>query len=151
MTNSDYDFLVAISRTLSDDDTLFSLVDGKFQIDFPATKVAANITSGNQTMISISLPNVMTRAMMGYDHSGRVLASGMLQIDVASIKGNNMSYCRQVTNKIKTLIEGDVVKTTDQQYVVYVDRINDNSFFDEEIGAWHSSMIVYIEYIKSSK
>lgn len=151
MVNSDYDFLTALSRTLSDDDTLFAMVDGKFEIDFPAKNVSANLNDGNKTMISVSLPNVVTKAQMGYDASGLVWAAGMFQIDVASVKGNNSEYCRQVANTIKVLIEGDIVKTLDEQYVIYIDRVNDNTFFDEEITAWHSSMIVYGYYFKNSK
>ncbi len=151
MTNTDYDFLVALSRTLSEDDTLFAMVDGKFEIDFPAKNVSANLDDGNETMISVSLPNVVSKAQLGYDSHGLVYASGMFQIDVASVKGNNSAYCRDVANKIKVLIEGDIVKTVDQQYVIYIDRINDNTFFDEEISAWHSSLIIYGYYLKNSK
>lgn len=151
MTNTDYDFLIALSRTLSDDDILFNLVSGKFEIDFPMKNVSANLNDGNRSMISVSLPNVVTKAQMGYDAHGLVYASGMIQIDVASVYGNNSRYCRQIANRIKVLIEGDIVKTLDQQYVIYIDRINDNTFFDEEITAWHSAMIVYGYYLKNSK
>ena len=151
MTNTDYDFLVALSRTLSDDDILFNLVSGKFEIDFPMKNVSTNLNDGNRSMISVSLPNVVTKAQMGYDAHGLVYASGMIQIDVASVYGNNSKYCRQIANRVKVLIEGDIVKTLDQQYVIYIDRINDNTFFDEEISAWHSAMIVYGYYLKNSK
>ena len=151
MTNTDYDFLIALSRTLSDDDILFNLVSGKFERDFPMKNVSANLNDGNRSMISVSLPNVVTKAQMGYDAHGLVYASGMIQIDVASVYGNNSRYCRQIANRIKVLIEGDIVKTLDQQYVIYIDRINDNTFFDEEITAWHSAMIVYGYYLKNSK
>ena len=151
MVTTDYGFLVALSRTLSDDDTLFEMTDGRFEIDFPAKNVSANLTGGNQTMISVSLPNVVTKAQMGYDAHGLVYASGMFQVDVASVKGNNSKYCRDVGNRVKVLIEGDVVKTLDNTYVIYIDRINDNLFFDEEISAWHSAMIVYGYYLKNSK
>ena len=151
MVTTDYGFLVALSRALSDDDTLFGMVDGKFEIDFPAKNVSANLTGGNQTMISVSLPNVVTKAQMGYDAHGLVYASGMFQIDVASVKGNNSKYCRDVGNRVKAPIEGDVVKTLDNTHIIYIDRINDNSFFDEEISAWHSALIVYGYYLKNSK
>lgn len=148
---SDYDFLVAMSRALSKDDTLFAMVDGKFEIDFPAKNVSANIDDGNETMISVSLPNVVTKAQMGYDAHGLVWASGMFQIDVASVKGNNSKYCRDVANAIKVLIEGDIVEVLDTNYIIYIDRVNDNTFFDEEITAWHAALIVYGYYLKNSK
>lgn len=148
---TDYNFLVALSRTLTDDDVLWDMVSGRFEIDFPAKNVSENLTGGNQTMISVSLPNVVTKAQMGYDAHGLVYASGMFQIDVASVKGNNSRYCREVANRVKVLIEGDIVKTLDNTYVIYIDRINDNLFFDEEITAWHSAMIVYGYYLKNSK
>ena len=107
MVTTDYGFLVALSRTLSDDDTLFEMTDGRFEIDFPAKNVSENLTGGNQTMISVSLPNVVTKAQMGYDAHGLVYASGMYQIDVASVKGNNSRYCREVANRVKVLIEGE--------------------------------------------
>ena len=151
IVTSDYDFLVALSRTLSDDNILWNLVSGKFEIDFPAKNVSSNLNDGTKSMISVSLPNVVSKAQMGYDAHGLVWASAMLQIDVASVNGNNSEYCRQIANRIKVLIEGDVVKTLDQQYVIYIDRVNDNTFFDEEITAWHSAMIVYGYYLKNSK
>lgn len=33
MVTTDYGFLVALSRTLSDDDTLFEMTDGRFEIE----------------------------------------------------------------------------------------------------------------------
>ena len=51
MVTTDYGFLVALSRALSDDDTLFDMVSGRFEIDFPAKNVSENLTGGNQTMI----------------------------------------------------------------------------------------------------
>ena len=153
VVTSDYDYLVALSRKLSEDNALFALVDGKFKIDFPAGDIARTLssTTDNRTLISVSLPNVMTKAAMGYDSNGLVYASAMFQIDVASLKGNNSEYCRRVANAVKVLIEGDIVQTVGSQYVIYIDRINDNTFYDEAIAAWHSALIVYGEYRKSSK
>jgi hypothetical protein len=149
--SSDYDHLVAISRKLSSDDALFAKCDGKFELDYPMSRVAANISSGNMTMISISAPNIVSKASLGYDASGLVQCSAMIQIDIASKKGNNSKYCRDVAAKVKILIEGDVVQTVGVQRVVYIDRVNDNTFYNEEIGAWQSSLICYANYIKDSK
>jgi hypothetical protein len=151
VVSTDYDHLVAISRTLSDDSTLFGMTNGKFELDYPMSRVAANISSGNMTMISISAPNIVSKASLGYDASGLVQCSAMLQIDIASKKGNNSKYCRDVAARVKVLVEGDVSKVLNQRYNVYVDRINDNLFYDEEIGCWHSALIVYAYYIKNSK
>lgn len=151
VVNTDYDFLIALSRKLSDDDVLYSKVDA-FEIDFPAKNVLKNLNGPNRTMISVSSPNIVSKAAMGYDASGRVFATAMLQIDIASSKGNNTSYCREVANRVKVLIEGDITKTIGgYDYTIYIDRVNDNTFFDETIGCWHSALIVYGEYIKSSK
>lgn len=149
---TDYDFIVALSRKLSDDDSLFQKVNGKMEIEYPLKNVAANLNGTNKTMVSVSAPNIVSKAAMGYDDSGLVHSSAMLQIDVASLKGNNSSYCREVANDIKCLIEGDITITVGGiQYNIYVDRVNDNLYYDEDIGCWHSAMIIYAEYIKNSK
>ena len=66
MVTTDYGFLVALSRALSDDDTLFGMVDGKFEIDFPAKNVSENLTGGTQTMISVSQQYLTEHAMCLY-------------------------------------------------------------------------------------
>jgi uncharacterized membrane protein len=149
--STDYGHLVAISRTLSEDNTLFNMINGKFEIDYPMSRVAANISSGNMTMISISAPNIVSKASLGYDASGLVQCSAMIQVDIASKKGNNSKYCRDVASAVKILIEGDVSKVLDQRYNIYIDRCNDNTFYNEEIGAWQSSLILYAYYIRDSK
>jgi hypothetical protein len=151
VVSTDYEHLVAISRTLSEDNTLFNMVDGRFEIDYPMSRVSANIKDKNMTMISVSAPNIVSKASLGYDASGLVQCSAMIQVDIASKKGNNSKYCRDVAAAVKILVEGDISKVLDKRYNIYMDRCNDNTFYSEEIGAWQSSLIWYAYYIRDSK
>jgi hypothetical protein len=154
MVTTDYGFIQAFSRKLSDDDTLFGLVDGNFYVDFPMLKVNEKLGNTtdcpNRSIVSVSAPSIVSNGTFGSEFSGLIDVKTMFQVDVASQKGSNSEYCRQIGARVKQLVENDVVKTVGVQYVIYIGRVVDTTFWDEAIGAWHSAVICYGEYLRNN-
>ncbi len=143
----DQDYLNALSRFLSDDDTLWSMVDGQIYTDYSDTQVLDALTSTHKTLIGITIIDDTGSGRLGAAYHGIMENDVIFSIDVASIYGNSAAYCRQVCSYIKDLVFKGVEKTLGGvTYQIMVTKVNVHVYYDDDAKYYHGVVTVTGEY-----
>jgi len=147
MSSTDSDYLNAIARVLIDNDTLYNMVDGQIFTDFPEESVLDALDKTYQTVVGISYAEERAFGSWGYDTHHIQDTSVIIQIDVASIRGNNAAYCRSVCTEIKDLLIGDIDTTLNStDYDIYISDATTRVYWDENIKCWHGVVSLNGQY-----
>ena len=149
---TDNDYLIAIARYLAADDTLFNLVDGKINVNYPESEITKGLgQSATQTLIGVSFASRLSAGRLGaYTHKLKEVRP-VIQIDVASLYGGNASYCEQVVDRIEDIVFYDIDYVLGgYTYHIFVENLKSTTYWDSEIKCWHGIISINGLYIRTA-
>lgn len=148
---SDKDYLDAVARYLGADSTLWSLIDGKIHVNWPDTAIASEISSDNMSMISVSFASRNSQGRMGAATHKLKEVDVVIQVDVASLYGNNADYCDRIAGRVEDLVFFDIDYTLNSvTYHIFVDSVDSTVFWDDEIHCWHGVVSINGHYTRTA-
>lgn len=143
----DQDYLYALSRFLSDNDTLWGMVDGKIFTDYPDGQILDALTDTHKTLIGVTILEDTGSGRLGAGSHGIMENDVIFQVDVASLYGDSAAYCREVCSYIKDLVFKDIEKSLGGvTYQIMVTKVNVRVYYDDDSKYYHGVVTITGDY-----